>query len=86
MTSALTKGVAYTDPPGPLLAQALEIVNRGIAELPANANGAIVTVATDAGVNGAVVAKVNDHFQVVGFIGKSWGNAITYGGAAKLVW
>jgi len=82
----LTKGVSFNEPPSGLLAQALDIVNRGIAQLPADANGAIVAVGTDAGVNAAVVGKVNEHFHVVGWIGKNWGSAVYGGGAATLVW
>lgn len=80
------RGVAYNAPPPHLLDDALRIVNQGIAQLPAGADGAVVAVGTDAGVNGAIVAKVNQHFNVVGWVGKNWGSAITYGGAATFIW
>jgi len=84
--SDLTKGVAFNDPPGKLLADALKFVNQGVAKLPHGTNGALVTVVSEAGVNVAVVAKQGTHLQVQGWIGKSWGNAIYGGGAATLVW
>ena len=80
------RGVSYEPPPGHLLQDALRIVSEGVAQLPAGANGAIVAVGTDAGVNGAIVAKVSQHFEVVGWVGKNWGSAVTYGGAATFVW
>jgi hypothetical protein len=80
------KGVAYTEPPPHLLEDALRIVTLGVEQLPPGAHGAIVAVATETGANGAIVARVNEHFELVGWVGKSWGSTITYGGAAKVVW
>lgn len=86
MTPDLPRGVAFTAPPSHLLNDALRIVNESTAALPPDAHGAVVAVGTDAGINGAIVVKVSSQFEVVGWIGKEWGRAITYGGAATLVW
>lgn len=80
------KGVAFDPPPPHLLDDALRIVSEGVAQLPPDAHGAIVAVGSAAGINGAVVAKVNEHFEIFGWVGKQWDGPITYGGAAKVIW
>lgn len=78
-----TKGVAFTEPPircRPSRPQFDEIANR----LPANAQGAIVGLATEAGWNAAVVHRVNWQIQVAGWVGKSWGSKLTSGAVVRV--
>lgn len=80
------KGVQFTTPPASILADALQMVNQGIAKLEPHERGAIVTIVTPSGVNGAIVTRAGDHLELVGWIGKSWGEAVTGGGAVKIRW
>lgn len=81
-----TNGVQFTSPPASILADALQMVNEGIAQLEPHDRGAIVTIVTPTGVNGAIVTRAGDHLELVGWIGKSWGESVTGGGAVKIRW
>jgi hypothetical protein len=79
-------GVSYTPPPVSLMKEATRVVERTFAQLPKDANGAVIGVATEKGWNAAIAHRVGDKVQVVGWVGKSWGESITAGGAVKVVW
>ena len=85
MTEAL-KGVAFNAPPPGLLADAHRAIAALTKDLPPGTNGAVVGVATDAGVNAAVVHRVGDRFAVGAWIGKAWGSRIQGGGAIGASW
>lgn len=63
-------------------------VAKVLAEVPPGKTGAMVAVATPVGVNLAVAAKMENGWEVVGWVGKSWGKgkAIDYGAQVKKTW
>lgn len=80
-------GVVVT-PPG-MIRSAIKLeVDRALADIPKDKNGAMVAVATPAGVNLAIAAKTGNGWEVVGWIGKSWaaGSKIDYGAQVKKTW
>jgi len=54
--------------------------------LPQGKSGALVGVATTSGVNAAVVARINDTWTVMAFIGKTWQGPITGGAQILATW
>ena len=64
-------------------ARALEAVTQ---QLPSHASGAVVGLATDRGMNAAVVHRIGSRFAVASWVGKSWGSRITAGGAVQATW
>lgn len=68
----MPKGVAFNAPPEEYLPSIMAGIDKAIAALPPEANGAVVLVADLAGINGAVVAKVGDKVKVKAWIGKEW--------------
>lgn len=83
---APSKGVQFQTPPASILVAALQMVNEGIAQLEPHERGAIVTIVTPNGVNGAIVSRAGEHVELVGWIGKDWGTEVTGGGAIKIRW
>lgn len=79
-------GVSFEPPPRGLLADAMKIVEEQTRALPPGHRNAVVLVATDAGVNAAIVHRAGDHVGVTGWVGKRWGSSITGGGAVHLSW
>jgi hypothetical protein len=75
------KGVQLTQPPSALRAAIDAKARSVIGTLPPSANGAFVGIATDAGWNVAVLAKVGDRIDVAGYVGKTWGAATPEVGA-----
>ncbi len=77
-------GVILNQPPGPLRtaidAKAREI----IGQLSPEDNGAFVGIATEAGWNVAVLARVGDRIDIAGYVGKSWGAPLDVG--AQIRW
>ena len=80
------KGVEFNAPPAPILGAMLRQIDAQIALLPADANGAVVAVATEAGINAAIVHRVGSRFQVAGFIGKRWSTPVEGGASVKFSW
>ena len=66
-------GVVLNQPPSALRAAIDTKAREAIGQLRPGANGAFVGVATEAGWNVAVLARVGDRIDVAGYIGKSWG-------------
>ena len=79
------KGVEFNPPPPSLMTSVMRQIDAQVATLPPDADAALVSVATNAGVNAAFVARVPGGFEVVTWVGKSWGEAVTYGGGVKKV-
>lgn len=80
------RGVEFKPPPLSLLADATAVLRDMTAQLPPEANGAIIGLATQGGWNAAVVHRVGDSFAVGGWIGKTWQGGLTGGGAIRAVW
>lgn len=82
------KGVQFAPPPRSLLADAMKVVDAMSPAIAPGHHNALVGIATDAGVQVAIVHKTNDHVQVVGWLGKpsGWGTKVTGGGAVKVSW
>lgn len=80
-------GVQFTAPPTHLLADATALIDTLVQQLPPDATGAVVGLATDRGWNAAVVHRsTGGGFQVSSWIGKSWGAGLTGGGAIRATW
>jgi hypothetical protein len=80
------KGVEFNPPPASIFQQAQAKIEQYVATLPPDADGAIVSVATNKGVNAAIVMKAPGGFEITGWIGKSWGDEVwDYGGGVKKV-
>jgi hypothetical protein len=80
------KGVVFTTPPEVLLPSIHASIAHAIASLPPEAHGALVGVATEAGVNAAIVAKLDDDWEVMAWIGKSWRGPIAGGAQVMKTW
>lgn len=78
--------VRTSEPPPHLISDAIAHVTAALAELPPDADAALVAVATDKGANAALVVRGPLGFNVVGWIGKTWGDEITYGAEVQKVW
>lgn len=79
-------GVAFTPPPASLMAQASQILESSLAQLPPDAKGAIVGIATTAGWNAAVVHRIGNDFAIAAWLGKSWQGGLTGGTAIRATW
>lgn len=77
------KGVALNPPPATILSQATQMVRAAMAQVPDDERGSLVAIATRQGdainVNLAFAVKVNNHTDVVTWIGKSWGEPVSAG-------
>lgn len=80
------KGVVMAPPPPGLLASLDTQVKRLVADLPADKHGAVVTVVTTAGVNVAVMGRLNHTWEVKGWIGKTWGGPVEGAGEVTASW
>ena len=86
MTDLPLKGVEFNAPPPTILAAMLKQVDAQVAQLPPDADGALVAVATERGVNAAFVARMPHGFEVVSWVGRTWGSqAIDAGAGVKKV-
>jgi len=79
-------GVVFNQPPDHLIPDISASIQRAVAALPQGKSGAIVGVATDAGVNAAVVAKLNETWTVQAWVGKTWGGSVTGGAQILATW
>lgn len=82
------KGVALNPPPGPILAQATELVRDAMAQVPPDKKGALVAIATKQGdavnVNLALAVRAGNHVEVVSWLGRSWGEPVAGGAAVRV--
>ena len=72
-------GVAFNAPPPHLLRDAIAHVTAQMAEVPADAHGAIVLVADAAGVNAAVAVHGPMGVEITAWIGRTWQGPINVG-------
>ena len=77
----MPKGVEFNAPPASMLASVMKQIDEHIATLPPDADAALVSVATNKGVNAAFIARVPGGFEVQTWIGKSWGDKTIDAGA-----
>jgi hypothetical protein len=78
-------GVQLHQPPSELRAAINAKAREAIGTLPPTANGAFVGIATEAGWNLAVLARVGDRIDVAGYVGKSWGAPLDVGAQVRIV-
>lgn len=79
-------GVQFRTPPSGLLTSIRAELDKSLAALPTNATGALVGVATERGVNAAIVTRLGTGWDVAAWIGKSWGEPISGGATVRKVW
>ncbi len=79
-------GVAYNPPPSELIPAVNGQISAALASLKPGSKGALVAIATQAGVNAAIVAKLGEHWTTTAYIGKSWGAGPVWGAAVKAEW
>lgn len=75
--------VRYEAPPASILAQATQMVVEAAKTLEPDEKLALVTVVTTTGANGALVARVQEDLVVTLWIGKTWGQPVSAGVAAR---
>jgi hypothetical protein len=80
------KGVAFNAPPMQLVGDIRSSIDQAVAQLPADKRGALVGVATEQGVNAAIVAKLDHGWTVQSWIGKAWGGAVQGGAQVMKAW
>lgn len=88
-TGPLAPGVVWSvQPPTGLSASIAKAVSDAAAQIPAGMSGGLVAVATDKGVNLAVVQRFGHKVEVMGWIGKSgWSSkGAEVGAQIKAVW
>lgn len=79
-------GVAFNPPPMHLIQDVQRSIDTAIKQLPPDANGGLVAIATEHGVNAAVVAKLDHGWTVTSWIGKAWSEPISGGASVMKVW
>jgi len=77
-------GVAFAQPPDHLIPDITASIARAVATLPKDKTIALVGIATEAGGNAAIVARVNNTWAVQVWVGKTWRRPLTYG--AEVMW
>ena len=82
----LTKGVAFNEPPAPLLDAIRRHALATASDIAPDADNALVLVPTTAGINGAIVSRFGEHWRIAGFVGKTWGEPLVGGGAVQFKW
>lgn len=84
------KGVVMSPPPAKYLEQTTSVIRDALATLEPGERGGLVWVATKkddkVSVNLAVVGRVNNDFQVLGWIGKEFGEPVAAGVAGRWTW
>jgi hypothetical protein len=80
------KGVALNAPPWPMFGGVINQVEKAIADLPPNVNGAFVAIADLSGVNGSVVTRGPLGFKVEIWVGKKWDGPIEGGARVVKTW
>ena len=91
LVSGVTNGVATVAPPLDMMPSIMGAIDKACLSIPADKHVAVVGVVTNKDgekrANGAIVARVGDHFKVATWLGKSWGttNSKEIGAAVSLV-
>lgn len=76
----------FNAPPDHLIPDITASIGRAVAQLPKDKTVALVGVATEAGGNAAIVAKVNNTWAVQAWVGKTWGGPVSYGAQVMGAW
>jgi hypothetical protein len=79
-------GVAVMAPPEALLPSIAAAVAKACEAIPAGRTGALVAIADTKGANLAVVQRIGTHVEIMGWIGKSWGEPIAGGASVHASW
>jgi hypothetical protein len=79
-----SKGVAINAPPAEILGTVSQMVRDAMAALPEGDRAELVGIASRHAdgkihINLAFATRVNNHVDVVGFAGKTWGEPLTAG-------
>lgn len=77
--------VQMTPPPLQWKPDAERLITEALASL-GEERGAIVWIATQTGVNLAIVQKVNTHVEILGYAAKSWGKPLAAGVVGRIHW
>lgn len=80
------KGVAFSAPGPELVPSITASIRRAVESLPAGSRGAIVGVATQDGVNAAIVARFDHGWDVQAWVGKRWAGPLEAGVQVQKVW
>jgi len=80
------QGVVFNKPDPFTSLQIHDSVAKFVNTLPPNTRGGLATVATNKGVNAVLFTKINDKVEIDAWIGKTWGEPIEAGVAAKIIW
>lgn len=80
------KGVAFNPPPDLHIGEILASVRQAVSQLPAEKKAALVTVATEKGVNAAIAVKLSHGWVTTAWIGKSWGAPVGAGATISKSW
>lgn len=85
--AAASSGVAFTPPPADLLPAVNGSISAALASLKPGSKGALVAIATQTGINAAIVSVLPPGFAVHAYIGKQWGEpGATFGAAIRREW
>jgi hypothetical protein len=79
-------GVLYHAPPDHLILDVQGSIAKAIQQLPPGKRTALVGVATTEGANAAIVAKIDEHWVVQAWIGKTWGDPLNTGAQVMASW
>jgi CTP:molybdopterin cytidylyltransferase MocA len=82
----MIKGVEFTAPPSHLLKDVQASIAQALKDLPPEKTGAVVLIATTAGINAAVVTRIGDHFATRSWVGKRWGEPLSGGADVMVSW
>jgi hypothetical protein len=80
------KAIQFNPPPDHHVSDLMNSINSAMASLPPDAKGALVMVPTTAGGNAAIVVRAGHSWDVMTWIGKSWGEPLAAGVAVRKVW
>lgn len=84
---AYLSGVALTPPPPSLVPAVTKHITEALALLPPGHTGALVFIASTAGINLAIAHRVKGEVKVAAWIGKKWGRtAVASGIVGQVTW
>lgn len=79
-------GVEMQSPPAVYLEDTTQMISDAVAHLGPNDRGILTWVASTAGVNLALVNKINGHVDVAAWVGKSWNAPLEAGIVGRVHW
>ena len=79
------KGVEMLPPPAHLMTETNKLISDAVAQIGKDKRTMLtVWVDTSLGVNAALVSKVNDNVEILGYFGRVWGKPISAGVAMRV--